>query len=58
MPREELLGIYSALRQGELKLLYVAPERLMVPDFLDQLAEVAAVAICHRRGALHLAMGS
>ena len=40
VPREELLGIYSALRQGELKLLYVAPERLMLPDFLDQLAEL------------------
>ena len=27
------------LREGKLKLLYVAPERLLLPDFLDLLAE-------------------
>ncbi len=40
LPRDELLAIYGALRNGDLKLLYVAPERLMLPDFLDRLAEL------------------
>lgn len=40
LPRDELLAIYSALRNGDLKLLYVAPERLMLPDFLERLAEL------------------
>ena len=40
LPREELYTIYNQLRQGELKLLYVAPERLLLPDFLQRLAEL------------------
>ena len=40
LPREELLAIYASLRNGDLKLLYVAPERLLLPDFLSRLAEL------------------
>lgn len=39
MPRDAVLETYAALRQGDLKLLYVAPERLLLPDFLERLAE-------------------
>jgi ATP-dependent DNA helicase RecQ len=37
----------AALRDGKLDLLYVAPERLMMPDFLDMLdgAQIALIAI-------------
>ena len=40
LPRDELLEIYAALRNGDLKLLYVAPERLMLPEFLNRLGEL------------------
>lgn len=40
LPREELLEIYAALRNGDLKLLYVAPERLLLPEFLNRLGEL------------------
>jgi len=40
LPREELLEIYAALRNGDLKLLYVAPERLLLPEFLNRLSEL------------------
>ncbi len=33
-------GIYQELRQGSLDLLYVAPERLMTPDFLNLLDHI------------------
>lgn len=37
----------AALRDGKLDLLYVAPERLMMPDFLEMLdgAQIALIAI-------------
>jgi len=38
--REEAQEIYGQLRRGDLKLLYVAPERLLLPDFLERLAEL------------------
>ena len=34
----EAAGIWRALEQGELDLLYVSPERLLSPGFLDRLA--------------------
>jgi len=34
---DTIRGIYQNLRQGNLDLLYVAPERLMTPDFLNLL---------------------
>src|ERR1700757_3277951 len=44
---EERSRIWDDLRGGRLDLLYVAPERLMIPDFLDFLASrpVSLIAI-------------
>ena len=38
-PREIQQQIFQACRRGEVKLLYVAPERLMMPSFLESLQE-------------------
>ena len=40
LSREDILHIFARLRRQELKLLYVAPERLLQPAFLQRLAEV------------------
>ncbi|MDP4537842.1 DNA helicase RecQ [Alkalimonas collagenimarina] len=45
LSREEILQIYARLRQQELKLLYVAPERLLQPQFLDRLSELGVSLI-------------
>ncbi|HUP91728.1 MAG TPA: DNA helicase RecQ [Solimonas sp.] len=37
---EEAAQRYAAIRRGEIKLLYVAPERLMMSSFLDFLTQV------------------
>jgi ATP-dependent DNA helicase RecQ len=44
---DERRGVYDSLAAGELKLLYVAPERLVVPGMLEALvqANVSLVAI-------------
>ena len=42
---------------GELRLLYVAPERLARPDTVEMLAEADVTHDGDRRGALRLAMG-
>ncbi|MEH8019880.1 DNA helicase RecQ [Rheinheimera metallidurans] len=38
--RDEVLQVFSRLRRGELKLLYVAPERLLQPHFLERIVDV------------------
>jgi ATP-dependent DNA helicase RecQ len=43
--REELGEIFRDLDSGTLKLLLVAPERVVTPQFLDRLARVAVGAI-------------
>jgi len=40
LSRDEAQAIHGQLRRGDLKLLYVAPERLLLPDFLERLAEL------------------
>jgi ATP-dependent DNA helicase RecQ len=40
LSREQVLQVFSRLNRGELKLLYVAPERLLQPQFLDRLQDV------------------
>ena len=40
LSREDILHIFGLLRRGELKLLYVAPERLLQPAFLSRLEDV------------------
>ena len=49
-----MLGL---LRRRELRLLYVAPERLARPDTVEMLAERDVALDGDRRGALRLAMG-
>ena len=49
--------VLGLLRRRELRLLYVAPERLARPDTLEMLAESDVAPDGHRRGALRLAMG-
>jgi len=39
-PREESLKILQQMRYGELKLLYVSPERLLQASFIDRLHEL------------------
>lgn len=38
--REDILEVFARLRRSELKLLYVAPERLLQPSFLERLSDV------------------
>lgn len=38
--REDILEVFAKLRRSELKLLYVAPERLLQPSFLERLRDV------------------
>ncbi len=37
MTAQEISGVYSALRQNGIKLLYIAPERFAMPHFLETL---------------------
>lgn len=39
-PREESLQVLQKMRYGELKLLYVSPERLLQASFIDRLREL------------------
>ena len=40
LPRDETVSILRRLHQGEIKLLYVSPERLLRPDFIERLHEL------------------
>ncbi|OZB39134.1 MAG: ATP-dependent DNA helicase RecQ, partial [Alishewanella sp. 34-51-39] len=40
LSREAVLEVLNQLRYDELKLLYVAPERLLQPQFIERLQEV------------------
>jgi len=42
---EEVSALWRQLRQGELKLLYVSPERLLSGDLLEQLAASGAISL-------------
>lgn len=47
LPPEESRAIYEGLNKGTLDLLYVSPERLMMPDFMDRLerADLSLIAV-------------
>nr|WP_321242930.1 DNA helicase RecQ [uncultured Tolumonas sp.] len=45
LARDELMDVYSQLWRGDLKLLYVAPERILLPDFLARLQEMPLALI-------------
>lgn len=40
LAREQVLDVFRRLRDGQIKLLYVAPERLLQEQFLQRLGEV------------------
>uniref|UniRef100_A0A486XMQ1 DNA helicase RecQ n=1 Tax=Rheinheimera sp. BAL341 TaxID=1708203 RepID=A0A486XMQ1_9GAMM len=40
LSREQVLQVFARLRRGEIKLLYVAPERLLQQPFIERLLEV------------------
>ena len=46
-----------ALRAGELRLLFVSPERLLMDGLIDELRARSPRPSRHRRSALHLRMG-
>ena len=54
----EAAATERALRNGEIDLLYVAPERLMTPRFLELLDRARGRAFRDRRSALRIAMGA
>lgn len=47
MSREDLIRVYQRIHQGQLKLLYVSPERVLMDNFLEHLdgLELAMVAV-------------
>lgn len=53
----ENANLRRACIEGKLKLLYISPEKLIAEiDYL--LRDNASFSLCHRRSALHLAMGA
>ncbi|MDX1303948.1 ATP-dependent DNA helicase RecQ [Photobacterium sp.] len=40
MSREAMMETFLAMREGELKLVYVSPERVLMRDFIDRLYEM------------------
>ena len=54
---QEANEVERRLLAGDLDVLYVAPERLLTPRCLSLLPQGEDRAVCHRRGALRLAMG-
>ncbi|MCG9680206.1 ATP-dependent DNA helicase RecQ [Vibrio sp. Isolate24] len=41
MPREDLVSVYNRMRSGQLKLVYVSPERVLMRDFLERLESLS-----------------
>ncbi|OBT12910.1 ATP-dependent DNA helicase RecQ [Vibrio sp. UCD-FRSSP16_10] len=37
MSREDLLSVYNRMHQGKIKLIYVSPERVLMPDFIERI---------------------
>lgn len=40
MPREDLINVYQRINAGQLKLLYVSPERVLMDNFIERLSEL------------------
>ncbi|WP_413113117.1 ATP-dependent DNA helicase RecQ [Thaumasiovibrio sp. DFM-14] len=40
MSRDELVGTFNAMYNGELKLVYVSPERVLMRDFIEHLSRL------------------
>ena len=58
IPPDERAERLRAAVRGELRLLYVAPERFRAPGFAETLARARAGAARGRRGALHGRVGA
>lgn len=37
MPREELMSVFNRMNSGQLKMVYVSPERVLMRDFIERL---------------------
>lgn len=37
LSRQELMAVYQKMHAGEMKLIYVSPERVLMPDFIERL---------------------
>ncbi|MGC9458776.1 RecQ family ATP-dependent DNA helicase, partial [Vibrio genomosp. F10] len=40
MSREALISVYNRMRSGDLKLVYVSPERVLMHDFIERLQNI------------------
>ncbi|ORT48460.1 ATP-dependent DNA helicase RecQ [Vibrio sp. qd031] len=40
MNRDELLNVFNRMNRGDLKLLYVSPERVLMPEFIERLSYI------------------
>jgi ATP-dependent DNA helicase RecQ len=45
LPRGEIMAILNKVQYGEIKLLYVAPERLLRPEFIERLYQLPLALI-------------
>ncbi|HCE3663364.1 TPA: ATP-dependent DNA helicase RecQ [Vibrio parahaemolyticus] len=45
MSREELLSVYNHMHSGQLKLVYVSPERVLMRDFIERLENLPLAMI-------------
>ncbi|EGR0315933.1 ATP-dependent DNA helicase RecQ [Vibrio parahaemolyticus] len=45
MSREELLSVYNRMYSGQLKLVYVSPERVLMRDFIERLENLPLAMI-------------
>ncbi|MGP8309129.1 ATP-dependent DNA helicase RecQ [Vibrio sp. YIC-376] len=45
MSREELLSVYNRMHNGQLKLIYVSPERVLMRDFIERLESLPLAMI-------------
>ncbi|WP_229623133.1 ATP-dependent DNA helicase RecQ [Vibrio parahaemolyticus] len=45
MRREELLSVYNRMHSGQLKLVYVSPERVLMRDFIERLENLPLAMI-------------
>ena len=41
MPRDELFSVYQRMQSGQLKLVYVSPERVLMRDFIERLESLS-----------------
>lgn len=45
LAREELIAIYNRMHAGQLKLLYVSPERVLTTEFIERLSHLPLAMI-------------